>query len=109
MLIEFDNMDYSAINKFYGGEKDTLARLFTDEYNRIMYGKLGPGASIGMHKHNNNSEIIYILHGAGKAIFDNAIEELKPGACHYCPKGHSHSILNSGMEDLVFFAVVPSQ
>ena len=31
------------------------------------------------------------------------------GDCHYCPKGHTHSLINNSDEDLVFFAVVPVQ
>ena len=36
-------------------------------------------------------------------------ETLTAGDCHYCPKGHSHSLINGGGEDLVFFAVIPQQ
>ena len=36
-------------------------------------------------------------------------ESLEAGDCHYCPKGHTHSLINVGKEDLVFFAVVPEQ
>ena len=32
---------------------------------------------------------------------------LEAGQCHFCPKGHSHSLINEGPEDLVFYATVP--
>ena len=32
-----------------------------------------------------------------------------PGACHYCPKGHAHSLQNTGPLPLEFFAVVPEE
>lgn len=48
-----------------------------------------------------------------KAYFDKlnriSLATLKPGDCHYCPKGHSHSLENDGAEDLVFYTVVPRQ
>lgn len=50
MIIDFSDIEDITINKFYGGEKDTLARMFSDEYNRIMPNKLEPGASIGLQK-----------------------------------------------------------
>jgi mannose-6-phosphate isomerase-like protein (cupin superfamily) len=109
MLIDFSTLDETVVKNFRGGEKDTHARMFADENNRIMYIKLKPGASIGFHKHDAGSEIVYILQGKGTALFDSAEEDLQAGICHYCPKGHAHSLINNGQEDLIFFAVVPNQ
>ena len=41
--------------------------------------------------------------------YDDGEEPLKPGDCHYCPKGHAHSLINNSDGDLEFFAVVPQQ
>ncbi|MBR4955127.1 MAG: cupin domain-containing protein, partial [Clostridia bacterium] len=56
-----------------------------------------------------SSEMIFILSGEGQAITDGAAEKCTPGTCHYCPKGSTHTLINNGSEDLVFFAVVPQQ
>lgn len=109
MRIEFDKLEGTVIEHFYQGEKNTIAKMFMDENNRIMYGKLEPGASIGLHTHETSSEIVYILQGCGKALYDQEEEELEQGMCHYCPKGHAHSLINDNMEELIFFAVVPQQ
>lgn len=110
MIIDFDKMEKTVIHKFRGGEKDTIARMYKDNLNKIMYGTLEVGASIGLHTHDTDSEIIYILSGEAKCIYDNTEEFLTPGKCHYCPKGHTHSLINnSKSQDLVFFAVVPEQ
>ena len=109
MVLNFDCIEESVIPNFYGGQKSTAARMFADPFNRIMRGRLSPGASIGEHLHENGSEIVFVLQGNGKALVDGIAEELRLGECHYCPKGHSHSIINDGEEDLVFFAVVPRQ
>ena len=43
-----------------------------------------------------------------KGDYDDTTEYLKPGECHYCPLGHSHSLINnSDTEELCFLAVVP--
>ena len=34
-------------------------------------------------------------------------EILRPGDCHYCPQGHSHSFINESDADLIFLGVVP--
>lgn len=109
MIIDFKNIEKATMKNFYGGEGVTAAHMFVDEKNRIMLGTLEPGDSIGIHKHENGSEVIYILQGAGKAVYDDVEEALTAGSCHYCPKGHSHSLINNGKEPLVFFAVVPQQ
>ena len=109
MLIDFSTMEETVSPHFKGGEKETAARMFTDENGKIMRGRLIPGASIGLHTHETSSEIIYILSGMGKVLYDGGSERVTPGQCHYCPKGHSHSLINDGAEDLCFFAVVPEQ
>lgn len=109
MKINFNTMEENRIPQFKGGEGDTIARMHVDELGKIMYGRLEVGSSIGYHKHETNSEIIYILHGNGKCLYDEGEEILEAGDCHYCPKGHSHSLINNSEKDLVFFAVVPEQ
>ncbi len=110
MLLDFDKMKETVINKFKGGEGDTRAGMAFDGLNKIMRGTLGAGSSIGLHTHETSSEIIYIISGKAKCIYDDTTEYLIEGQCHYCPKGHSHSLINnSETDDLVFFAVVPEQ
>lgn len=109
MLIAFDQMEDTVLANFKGGEKELCAKMYLDPLNRIMRGKLIPGASIGMHTHETGSEIIYILEGEGKVLYDGGCERLAAGSCHYCPKGHTHSLINDSTEDLHFFAVVPEQ
>ena len=69
----------------------------------------GSGCTIGLHTHETSSEIIYILSGAGKVKYDDGEEAVSAGQCHYCPKGHSHALINNSGEPLEFFAVVPNQ
>ncbi|MDD6237522.1 MAG: cupin domain-containing protein [Clostridiales bacterium] len=109
MIIDFKKIKSETIKQMRGGEKEVTANMFVDNNNRIMYGKLEPGASIGMHTHETGSEILYILQGNGKMIYDDTVETLEPGTCHYCPKGHSHSLINDSDADLIFFAVIPQQ
>lgn len=106
MKLDFNTTEETHIQKFRGGEKETIAKMFTDEHNRIMLGRLVPGAFIGLHTHGAGSEIVYILSGNGKAVYDGGQETLTAGDCHYCPKGGTAT--GSG-KDLVFFAVIPQQ
>lgn len=109
MKIDFSSIEETVIPRMKGGEKEVHARMYTDAKNRIMRGRLIPGASLGMHTHETSSEIIYILSGTGKILYDDGYETLCAGDCHYCPKGHTHSLINDSDGDLEFFAVVPEQ
>ena len=109
MLLNFNSMEETVIPHFQGGEGATRAKMFVDERNRILHGILPPGSSIGYHTHETSSEIVYILSGAGKVKYDDGEETVEAGQCHYCPKGHAHSLINNSDGPLEFFAVVPQQ
>lgn len=106
MLIDFEKIPEKAIPNFKGGEKEFRVRMFDDGDNKIMKGRLVPGASIGLHTHDGNCEIVFVLSGKGKMLCDGVYETLSAGSCTYCPNGHEHSLINYGSEDLVFYAVV---
>lgn len=109
MLIDFKNMDEKVLPKFKNGEGELIAKLFTNELGKVMCGKLEPGSSLGLHTHETSSEVIYILEGTASFIYDDTTEVANAGDCHYCPKGHSHQMMNKGDKTLVFFAVIPEQ
>ena len=114
MKIELSSLEQKRLPNFNGGEKEFLANMMLDEQNKILLGRLVPGASIGYHRHEETSEVIYILSGKGRAVcntqesgVENGVEEqLGAGDCHYCPMGAFHTLINESAEDLVFFAVV---
>lgn len=109
MTIDFNTMEASVIPNFKGGEKEFRTQMFWDGTNRIMKGRLIPGASIGEHTHDTNCEILFVLSGEGTIIDDGVSSAISAGQCTYCPKGHTHSLVNTGSEDLVFYAAVPNQ
>lgn len=109
MVIDFKNIEEQVLPAFKGGKGDLCVKRHVDEKCTIMYDRLTPGSSIGFHVHEGNCEIIYILSGKADFIYDEGTESVEAGGCHYCPKGHGHSMINNGTEDIVFFAVVPEQ
>lgn len=109
MTIDFLSMAEQAMEHFKGGENTTFARMFFDGRTRIMQTRLPVGASIGEHTHETNCEVMYILSGEAKVIFDGQEERILPGQSHYCPKGHTHTTISTGSEDLVMFCVVAEQ
>ena len=109
MIIDLNTWEEQVIPNFRGGEKEITVRMFQDDFNKIVHGILKSGATVGLHTHETDSEIIYILQGTGTVLYDGTYEPVSAGVCHYCPKGHEHSLINDSEADLVFFAVVPEQ
>ncbi|MDE7199339.1 MAG: cupin domain-containing protein [Lachnospiraceae bacterium] len=107
MILDFEKIEEQVIPNFKGGEKAIKSHMYTDETCKIMRASLEPGATIGVHTHETNSEIIFMLKGTGVVLYDDGREVLAAGNCHYCPKGHSHSLRNESDEVIEFYAVVP--
>lgn len=109
MIIDFNKLEEVENKNFKGGEKSVFIKTYKDNLNKIMHIVLEPSASIGLHSHIKNSEILYIIKGSGKFIIDEKEEEIVSGQAHYCPRNHIHTLINDGTENLECFAVVPEQ
>ncbi len=107
MIINFSELVPAEITGFKDGDGTLTLRKFEDKSNKIMLFTLPPEASVGVHSHCGNSEIIYILEGTGSAFDGKSWTPVKAGACLYCPEGETHGLKNDGDSPLVFFAVVP--
>lgn len=107
MVIDFNEIDEQAIEGFKGGAGQLLMRSFADDKCKIMLSTLKPGASSGLHTHEQNCEIIYVLDGTLTFHYDQEIEIVYAGQVHYCPMGHQHYMENLTSTDVKYFAIVP--
>jgi mannose-6-phosphate isomerase-like protein (cupin superfamily) len=67
---------------------------------------LPPGASIGAHDHVDEDEIYLIQKGTGVMTDGGKEFAVAPGDAILTGQGASHSIRNTGSEDLVVTAVI---
>lgn len=65
MIIDFDHLEETVIPHFRGGEKETRSRMYTDENNKIMRGKLEPGTFSDQFDGRRNDDGEYVI-GQGK-------------------------------------------
>lgn len=107
MVIDFNNIKAQDINSFNGGRGNTELKMYDDGTNKILYVTLHKNCTVGVHRHLNDCEIVYVISGNGKVLEEGELHPLKQGMCHYCKRGFAHSIMNDSDEDMVFFAVVP--
>ncbi len=67
---------------------------------------LPPGASIGEHTHEGEAELFYFLSGEGVVNDDGIGRMVSAGDSAVTMSGHSHSVENTGSEDLVILAAI---
>lgn len=106
MLIDFQTLPEVTIPGMNGGTGEMTCRMFHNESYRLIPTAIHPGGSIGPHVQTSGDDLNYILAGVGKAVCDGVEEALRPGVMHICPQGSTHSIVNTGDEDLVMLTVV---
>ena len=101
--------------KAAGGEGELLGQFaYTrkqtnekDAFREIGWLTLPPGASIGVHKHDDNEDVYIIISGQG--IFtdsDGKESEVKAGDITIARPGQSHALKNVGEEPLVFLDLI---
>ena len=83
---------------FNGTGKITVRSLLNGEEEMYYKGRVFahttvyPGAAIGYHVHNNESEIYYILSGTGKFNDNGRIMEIQAGDVTFTGDGEGHGL-----------------
>ena len=67
---------------------------------------LPPGASIGEHIHENETELFYVLQGQGEMLDNGAWVPLAPGDAASTGGGQSHALRNTGEAPFVVMATI---
>ncbi|MEG0239728.1 cupin domain-containing protein [Anaerorhabdus sp.] len=106
MIIDFNTINEVKIPGMNNGTGEMSAQMYMDPNRKIIPTRIHKGGSIGLHTHQTSDDLNYIISGIGKAICDDKEEILYAGTCHLCPKGSSHSIINTGDDDLVLLTIV---
>lgn len=110
-MITYQNQQGHSLREFMrGGRKQVeltslLAQL---PGNMRMFNVLTlvPGASIGYHVHENESELFYFLEGHGRVQDDGAHYDIAAGDAMATFSGHGHSVENTGDTNLVILAAI---
>lgn len=65
-----------------------------------------PGASIGYHVHENETEMFYFIEGCGRVQDDDRFYDITAGDSMATFSGHGHAVENTGDHDLVILAAI---
>ena len=109
MIIDFKEITAVKAERMRGGEGYVTLRKFADETNSIVRITIPQGGSIGLHTHETDQEVIYVISGKGKCLEDGVTYDLLPGQANYCAQNKNHSISNPYEENLELFAVITKQ
>lgn len=105
-------MTIERIENMCGGEGHVIIKRILGE--KELNGKCGlyaevtleAGCTLGYHEHHGESETYYILTGEG-IYNDNGNERtVTAGDITFTPDNHGHGLANTGLENLVFMALI---
>jgi mannose-6-phosphate isomerase-like protein (cupin superfamily) len=111
MVLQRGEMKIETKEKMRDGEGSVHFTHLVDcgsEKNIRMLAELTlpPGASIGYHRHDRETEYYIILSGTGEVDDDGTPRAVKAGDSIITGNGASHSIRNTGNTPLVFHAII---
>ena len=106
MLVDFNAQEEIVSHGINGGKEDMCAKMYMNSSGKVIVSRIAPNSSIGLYTQKSGNDINFVVSGTGRALRDGVEEILTAGVCHYCPKGSSHMIENTGAEDLVLYTVV---
>ncbi|MDR3193535.1 MAG: cupin domain-containing protein [Treponema sp.] len=111
MVVQRDGMKTEVKEKMRDGEGSVYFTYLVDcekEKNIRMLAELTlpPGASIGYHRHDKETEYYIIFSGAGEVDDNGVIRPVKTGDSIITGNGASHGIKNTGNTPLVFHAII---
>ena len=110
MITRVNEQSKSVREYMRGGKKHVELTALSKELpeNARLFSKLVlvPGASIGYHVHEKDTELFYILKGT--AVYSDAGEEkiVSAGDVTICPTGTGHSIANNSDEVVELIALI---
>jgi mannose-6-phosphate isomerase-like protein (cupin superfamily) len=111
MTIYRNEMKTTVVEKLHGGTGSTAITHMVDctnEKNIRMLAEvtLQPGASIGRHSHQAETEYYVIVSGTGTVDDDGRTVNVQAGDTIVTGNSASHSISNTGAAPLVFHAII---
>jgi mannose-6-phosphate isomerase-like protein (cupin superfamily) len=92
----------STIKTPHGSELRPLIDRTTSEITQCSLAEeiLPPGRAVTPHHHRELEEIYYILSGRGRMTVGEESAEVAAGDAVYVPRGHRHTLENTGDEPI---------
>ena len=110
MITRNDQQNHIVREFMRGGKKHVemteLSARLPDSMRLFNVLTLIPGASIGYHVHENETELFYFVEGNGRVQDDERFFDISAGDSMATFSGHGHSVENTGDTNLVIVAAI---
>lgn len=110
MITRSEEQSHSIREFMRGGKKyvehTMLSRQLPDRVRIFNVLTLIPGASIGYHVHEEETELFYFIEGNGRVQDDDAFFDVSAGDSMATFSGHGHAVENTGDTNLVILACI---
>ena len=110
MITRSEQQQHSVREFMRGGKKQVNLTALSSSLpaNMRLFSvlRLEPGASIGYHVHENETEMFYFLEGCGRVQDDDQFHDVVAGDSMATFNGHGHGVENTGDTDLVVLAAI---
>ena len=110
MITRRDDQKKSVREYMRGGREfvqlTALSRELPEHARLFSVLTLVPGASIGYHVHENETEMFYFIEGCGRVQDDDHFYDITAGDSMATFSGHGHAVENTGDHDLVILAAI---
>ena len=110
MITRSEEQSHSIREFMRGGKKHVehtmLSAQLPEKVRIFNLLTLIPGASIGYHVHEGETELFYFIEGNGRVQDDDRTVDVSAGDSMATFSGHGHSVENTGDTDLVILAAI---
>lgn len=110
MITRSEQQEHGVREFMRGGKKQVnttaLSARLPEKMRLFSVLTLVPGASIGYHVHENETELFYFIEGCGRVQDDDAFCDVVAGDSMATFSGHGHGVENTGDSDLVILAAI---
>jgi mannose-6-phosphate isomerase-like protein (cupin superfamily) len=106
-MIVINRQRAAVINTPHGSEIRPLVDRTTSDIERCSLAEevLPVGAAVGRHYHTETEEVYYILRGNGRMTVGDEVRDVSTGDAIFIPRGHVHSLENTGQEEMTIMLV----
>lgn len=105
-----NDMEKQSISAHGGEGRINFCRVFREKefesnWNFVDFVSIPPNSSIGIHRHEGNEEMYFILEGRGVMTVNNEKREVKAGDLILNKSGYSHGLRNEYDQDIKILVV----
>jgi mannose-6-phosphate isomerase-like protein (cupin superfamily) len=106
-MIIINRASAGIIKTAHGSEIRPLIDRTTSAISKCSLAEevLPPGRSVTPHHHLETEEIYYILEGSGLMTVGEESKEVSAGDAVYVPRGLTHSLSNTGPEEITLLLI----